>query len=341
MLFSLLPANVWINLRVPVGYSDGGSPIYKSLVLFVVLFFGVFAQTAAYASTLTAAELLGGFNAIIFHDAATTADIEGAAIIGGSFSGATMYSRPGGVVLPDSFNALNVYGNTYGNPINLNNGGSASVGGSKGAIVNFNGGGRYVSSGTGVSMDEIASELIDFSSYLTGLDGNSLLPTPDNNEVIQATPDANGVAVFNISVDDLSRIPSYSIDLNGATSIIFNVSGPVLGFNANYQGDDSIFDNVIWNFYDATDLTFGTLIGGSVLAPYAAVRNNNQIDGTLVANSWTGSGELHQYAFDDQEPVSDDPGPIATPEPSSLLLVVCGVALFLARRWWHRGRGIA
>jgi choice-of-anchor A domain-containing protein len=300
--------------------------MYKFLFSLAMLTLGLLVNTTTHAAVLTATELLGGFNAIIFGNATTSADIEGASIIGGNFSGATAYNNPKGVAIPNTFNALNVFGNTSGNPINLNNGGNAYVGGTKGAIVNFNGGGQYVASSPVMGIADIKAELLNFSLYLSGLQANSYLPTPDNNEIIVASPNASGLAVFNITVDDLSKIPSYSIDLNGATTVIFNVSGSILDFKANYQGNDSIFDNIIWNFYDATNITFETLIGGSVLAPYASVTNKNQIDGTLVANTWTGQGELHEYAFDGSVPRP-------TPEPSSMLLFASGVLLF---GFWRR-----
>ncbi|EPR42107.1 Choice-of-anchor A domain containing protein [Desulfovibrio sp. X2] len=294
---------------------------------FVLLVAGLLAAASAQATTLTAVDLLHDFNAVIFHDASTTADIEGASIIGGSFSGATVYGTPKGVLLPASFNALNVYGDNDGGPVNLNNGGSAYVGGARNAVVNFNGGGGYAAAAPSMSLSEIQTELTNYSLYLSTLAANSTLPTPDNNEVITATPDASGIAVFDVSVGDLGLIPSYGINLNGATTVVFNVSGSVLDFTANYQGNDSIFGNVIWNFYQATDLTFETLIGGTVLAPYATVTNRNQIDGALVADSWNGQGELHEYPFDGPPP------PTATPEPATMVLSAAGLALLgLVRR---------
>jgi hypothetical protein len=85
----------------------------------------------------------------------------------------------------------------------------------------------------------------------------------------------------------------------------------------------------LWNFYDATSLTFGTEFGGTVLAPFAAVTNNNAIDGTLVANSLTQNGEIHLDAYK-----GVIPGAVATPEPSVLALFGAGLAgfLFLAAR---------
>jgi PEP-CTERM motif len=54
-----------------------------------------------------------------------------------------------------------------------------------------------------------------------------------------------------------------------------------------------------------------------VLAPYAAVTNNSPIDGTLVAASYSGNGELHDFPFLGS--------PVRTPEPGGLAIL--GVAL--------------
>ena len=78
---------------------------------------------------------------------------------------------------------------------------------------------------------------------------------------------------------------------------------------------------VLWNFVNATNLTFGSEFGGSVLAPDATVTNSNPIDGTLVAAAFGGNGELHSHPFTGSFPSSGTPAP----EPASL--AVFGTAL--------------
>jgi choice-of-anchor A domain-containing protein len=313
----------------------------KLSIYFCTFVIGVLFTAMAYATPLTTSDLLSGFNAIIFGNATTSADIEGAAIIGGNFSGATLYQNPRNIALPATFNALNVYGSTYGNQMNMDNSGNAYVGGTVGTTINFNGGGNYIASHPDMSIASMYSELTATSQYLSHLTANSYLPTAGNNEIINAAPDANGLAVFNITAGDLSKIPSYSIAANGATTIIFNVSGLALNFNANYLGNDSLFDNIIWNFFDATNLEFETLLGGSVLAPNASVTNHNQIDGTLVASSWTGQGELHEYAFDGTVPTPAPRQPTATPEPNVFVLFACGMLLVVLWHRWSARRSLA
>ncbi len=123
------------------------------------------------------------------------------------------------------------------------------------------------------------------------------MPTTGNNEVIKATPGANGIAVFDITSAQLAAIPSFTINLNGASTVVFNVSGSSDTFSANDESGTNGAGNIIWNFYNATTVNLTTAIGGTVLATGATVSNANQIDGALVANSLTGSGELHDIPF--------------------------------------------
>src|ERR1700761_7770428 len=100
-----------------------------------------FGAAPAHATSIAASTILQDFNAVIFGNASTQADIEGAAVIGGNFSGATMYNNPndgGAVTLPSGYTALTVYGSTSGNSMNINNGGSAYVAGTHGQQTNFN-----------------------------------------------------------------------------------------------------------------------------------------------------------------------------------------------------------
>ena len=89
-----------------------------------------------------------------------------------------------------------------------------------------------------------------------------------------------------------------TINLGGAKSVIINVNvdSCIVQATAHTRSPNSVnFNNptgyaahVLWNFVNASSLTFGGEFGGSVLAPLAAVTNNSPIDGTLVAASFAG-----------------------------------------------------
>jgi choice-of-anchor A domain-containing protein/uncharacterized repeat protein (TIGR01451 family) len=244
---------------------------------------------------LMANTILQDFNAVVYTNASTPSDIQGAVVVGGNFSGATIYNAPSGT-LPTGYGALTVYGSTSGNWINIDDGGNAYVGGTKGAGINFNGGGSYTSAPPNTIAD-FESSLNALALALSALSPTSTLPTTGNNEVIKATPGANGIAVFDITSAQLAAIPSFTINLNGASTVVFNVSGSSDTFSANDESGTNGAGNIIWNFYNATTVNLTTAIGGTVLATGATVSNANQIDGALVANSLTGSGELHDIPF--------------------------------------------
>ncbi len=283
----------------------------------------------ASAGPLTASAILQSFNAVILENGSTPSDIEGAAAIGGNFSGATVYNRPGEST-PSKYGALTVFGGTSGNPINVNNGGNAYVGGAAGAKINFNGGGKYITA-PGSMIADLFTPLTALSKTLSQLSATSRLPSPANNEVIKAVAGANGIAVFDITAADLQAIPSFSVNLGDASTVVFNVKGDSASFNANDQSGANGAERIIWNFYEATGtVALNTLIGGTVLATGATVTNGNQIDGALAAKAWKGSGELHNHPF-----VGTLPSAAAVPEPTTLALfgiALAGIATMRRRR---------
>jgi choice-of-anchor A domain-containing protein len=288
----------------------------------LALLFAALSVGAASAQTVNPLVALDEFNAIVFTNATTTSDIEGAAIIGGNFSGATVFNNPV-TGTPPGYASLTVFGDTSGNSININNGGTAYVGGSKGVGINFNGGGKYLSSTPPATISEFKSAFTSFSQSLSTLAATSVVPPTNNNEIFEAKPASDGVAVFDLTASQLANIPSFSVALNGATSVIFNVSGSSISYSANDESGTTGANDIIWNFYQATSVNLGAQIGGSVLAPLANVTNQNQIDGALVANSLTANGELHDYAYLGSSPLAV----AATPEPSEWLLMLVGVGV--------------
>jgi len=170
------------------------------------------------------------------------------------------------------------------------------------------------------------------SSTLGGLspDGQSTATynAGNNTVTINAVPNASGQAVLAINTSLFHDNASVTISLNGATSVFIDTNvDTCAGANCVFTFDSSInflnpqnyAEQVVWNFVNATGLNFGTLFGGTVLAPLATVTNSNQIDGTLIASNFTGSGELHSYAFTGTLPAT------TVPEPSALMVFASGL----------------
>jgi choice-of-anchor A domain-containing protein len=289
---------------------------------------------SASAATLTTKEILADFNAVVYTNGSTPSDIEGAAVIGGNFSGATVFNSPndgGSRSQPTGYGALTVFGSTSGNTIDIDNSGDAYVGGVHGATISFNGG-HYIAA-PGNTIGDFETPLNKLSTTLKGLTPNSTFHPDLNDATFNATPGANGVAVFDVTSSALDASGGYQINFNKATTVIIDVDASgtagVVNFHANALNIPTADDNyIIWNFYNATSVGLGTTIGGTVIAPLANVSNGTQIDGDLVAKSWTGSGELHSYTYEGWLP------PSGAPEPATWAMMILGLGLVgvLARR---------
>jgi len=103
------------------------------------------------------------------------------------------------------------------------------------------------------------------------------------------------------------------------TSIVVNVDGtPTLPqINQN-----TIEQNVLFNFYDATSVSLYSW-ETAVLAPDAAATlPGSPFDGFIYAQSISTGAEIHNYAYTGNLP----PPPSGVPEPASLTLAAAGLA---------------
>ena len=81
--------------------------------------------------------------------------------------------------------------------------------------------------------------------------------------------------------------------------VVINVYGKTVSWSGgNLVG--TWFDTVttgrshtIWNFYEATTITFDSNIKGAVLAPYATLTTRINIDGAVAVKSLDAGGEVH------------------------------------------------
>ena len=88
-----------------------------------------------------------------------------------------------------------------------------------------------------------------------------------------AQVNSQGVAVFDLtSIEDTlfnhNLVQEFSFNFNGATSVFMNSGITSAVINDNFLGGSAreAGQKVIWNFYDATDLTINAEFGGSILA---------------------------------------------------------------------------
>jgi len=256
------------------------------------------------------------------------------AVIGGSIANSTVNSGSAAVL---------------GSSSNTNFNGGAYVAGSASG-TNFNGSGRIneLSSNATLQGEVLAASLAtNFKSALDGLSDQlshlantgSSVTISGSKVTFNAAAGADGVAVFDLTRNDLDRTLfklsnlEFEFSTNGAKRIIFNSDETAYDFSASFLGGSAqqIGKIAIWNFYNATSITLQSEFGGAILATDAALTNYNNIEGTVVVNSLTQRGEIHQQYLSTL--VTDRPAPDQKiPEPGSLALLLGALALLAARR---------
>jgi choice-of-anchor A domain-containing protein len=108
------------------------------------------------------------------------------------------------------------------------------------------------------------------------------------------------------------------INVAGTTDTITNFGMTINGSGVNGDATTSLAHNVLFNYYQATSVSINSVLG-SLLAPYASVSSaSGQIDGNLIATSFNGPTELHNFGFEGTIPTS-------APEPMSLIMIGCGM----------------
>jgi choice-of-anchor A domain-containing protein len=281
-----------------------------------------------------------------------------------SMAGGSVYlgGTSGGVTANGSV-ALSINGNTSGN-LNLNGGGTVALAGSNYGTISMNGGSvSYTGSRGSMNLNGGATAthvsslnltaptstlgsfattfqtpLTQLSTQLNGVAANSTATVVGQTLTFNAHP-INGVAVFDMKTSQFSGATTVTLNLDGATSVIINVTvdscaNGVCAFNPTINFNDSSYASVLlWNFVNATNLDFTTEFGGSILAPDAAVSNAAPIDGTLVSASYSGTGELHSHPYTGVLPGGATPAP----EPASMALIGTGLAGLAAVRRRRKG----
>lgn len=313
--------------------------------------------TPSFAVPLTGEEILNQFNLVVFGDLGSTSVVEGRTYVGGDLSGpASSYFTRGNEAPASDQAALIVGGDAAGGPFDVNNGGSAVVGGDLGAQINLNGGGgiRYVAgeisvpqTGDPASTVQGPVEIPDFetplrqlSGDLTGFAANSSATVDGDKGIFTGTPDTNGLAVFWIDgVDFFGSVADLEFLLDGADTVIVNVSGDVIDIAENFLDGigDVIASNIIWNFFEATEIEIQSAFYGAILAPNADLTNSDFIKGSVATNGFFQFGEVQLAPFEGDIPSTE------VPEPATALLMLPGLIglVALGRRFRRRAAAAA
>ena len=111
---------------------------------------------------------------------------------------------------------------------------------------------------------------------------------------------SNTLNVFNISGANLAQATGLTITAPAGSTVLVNVDGSSLtlaNFGITVRGTTQ--QKVLYNFAAATSLSVSNLgVPGSILAPRAAVSfTNGQVNGNLIAASFSGPAALNQQPF--------------------------------------------
>lgn len=294
----------------------------KKLLLIVTA--TVLSTSSAHATALTSSQILSQFNAVISNNFNTGADVEGRLVTSRLQSGATLYNKPNSLSGPSSFQAVNAINITGCGSCNVNNGGSVNYVTSNSGHFNLNGGGTIAQGNPSFSITDFTTPLNALATQLAGLNANSTVNSSDlNNFTFNATPNAQGVAIFSLAETLLASANNILFNPSTATTIFIDVTGPA-GYsftqNGNFNGSAFLNEHIIWNFEAASSLNL-KYWHGTVLASEASVTNSSPIEGLLYAKNFTGNGELHSFPFLGILPATV---PAAVPEPSGWVMMLVG-----------------
>lgn len=173
------------------------------------------------------------------------------------------------------------------------------------------------------------ADLIARSAYLGSLAANGQTVAQYGGITFTSTG-VNPLQVFSVSGATLAASGYMNINAQAGQTVVINVDGSASSMKGglNLNGVDAA--HVLFNFTQAESLSLSSIgVKGSILAPYANVNfTNGSFDGTLVANSVTGSGEFHNVRFEGVVPYV-----VGAPEPGSFaIFAIAGILSFLGAR---------
>ncbi|MGR3322076.1 MAG: collagen-binding domain-containing protein [Pseudooceanicola sp.] len=303
------------------------------------------------AAPLSVHDLLTQYNAVSLGDLRSSQHIEGRVYVGGNLTGANISaayaaplpasSHPDIVVRGDAtIGTLNGRGDVViggdasanvepsGGPISVRVGGSFTGRDNTGSVdANQAGTAGFAESFPDVDADTIKAT----SAFLGGLSGQGFTASDPNNKAFDtlgnavasegAGWDAARVTVYHTTMAELAS-GGFSSNVASDETLIINVSGTSGNFGLNGLGDKSVSRNILFNFYEATDLNLNTAVWGSILAPFAHVTGfGGSTEGSVIAGSiHQNNGQIHLQPFG-----GDLPGMPQVPLPAGIVLL--GTAL--------------
>jgi choice-of-anchor A domain-containing protein len=279
------------------------------------------ALTAAALTTAAHAAVINDFNLVVLGNHHNVSDVEGRTLVGGNLTGGGTYASRLNAGAFAGTDTLRVGGNVSVSNIALQ-AGNLRLSGTRTGNVNFNGGGTQITDpSVAASISGVAAELTALSQSLRGLATNSAVQLPGGQPGparFTPTPGPSGVAVFSVSGNALfasNLVQQIELSSLSASAIVVNVSGTTINFNqGNFVGNwtnNTVRATTIWNFFEATSLSFDRNFNGTVLAPTAHLTITTSVDGSVFVGSFNQRGEVHLPNFNVPPSLIPAPGAAA------------------------------
>lgn len=314
-------------------------------------------------SAFTIADLTGGYDIFVETDARFNGvHMHGATAIGGDLTLQGSMSeflndpvvRPAGLTVGGTI--------TQNSNARINNAGKLQVGSLlpnqsviSGSLKTTSNKNLYFSSGqsqanvlapSSLNMVDSFNQLSSLSASLAGmsqtLDFNAFVSGGNNFGLTLGSGSFGSLDVMNITGAQLASVQNLNFNhvSNFDQKLVINVD--LSGYNGgafvqNRNGNDEA-DNILWNFYGATNLTIQNQFIGSILAPdINFTHSNNDIKGSVIAGSFVkNQGQVHVHPFTYDFP-SPSPAPPPVPDAGSTgLMALLVLPLFAVFRRWTR-----
>ncbi|KXI29765.1 choice-of-anchor A family protein [Paraglaciecola hydrolytica] len=270
--------------------------------------------------------------------------IHGKAFVGGDWT--TNVNQPGADALTgsNSVDAVTVLGELKGSgSLTINNGNNVVYGTkAAGFGLTLNNTGGKIGTATQISdssynnqFSTIWNQAVNDSQHFKTLASTGAVSeVQEGKKGIFQNDNTLDLNVFNINSSsfisngngeiEFLTTPSAPVVINVGGTGIINIGAKPLGNFINASGA-----NVLWNFYEATQINFTARWVGSILAPNAHINySGGDIDGSIVAMSLEGNSQLHNvlYTYDPPQPPTEE-----VPAPAGIFLIGLGL-LIMARR---------
>lgn len=306
------------------------STMFKSP--FVLVLSTVFAAGAAQAGVVDLG--IGGANFYSLSNfTASGSDVEGGVLVAGNLS-ASSYS-----INDKNKDAYVSHGNTgyalvVGGNLNYSSGsiknGSYYVGGTTTtSSVGLNTASKTTASP--VSFATTSAQLKNTSTSLSNVAATGSSSVAYGGMTLKGG--TGNVQVFDLTSAALGSVNNFKFsNLHTNDTLILNISGTDVTLSGGYDGFKNY--NVLYNFYEAKNLTFSNVgLYGSVLAPLANVAGGGgQINGSVVVGNWASNIQVNANHYFNATNVAGYVSAVPEPETYAMLLAGLGLVGFMARR---------